>query len=164
MLQETQVYAYVPNFVSIGLFCHTRVVEKPIFCRFLDFSILRCRHLAAYGESWMRMHNYKFPLSNGIKTVSILHRLQSEVVRTFSVVRKHDAQTHTNKKLNVFGRVGGGWNPSLTKLGTMIEDLEHVLAPPKHFTWKIWRETDILNLTAPPYLRKLERFHPNFNS
>ena len=35
------------------------------------------------------------------------------------------------KKLNVFGRPGGGWNPSPTKLGMVIEDLEHVLAPLK---------------------------------
>jgi len=45
-------------------------------------------------------------------------------------VQKRDVQTnkHTAKKLNVFGRPGGGLNPSLTKLGTVIEDLEHILA------------------------------------
>ena len=31
------------------------------------------------------------------------------------------------KKLNVFGRPGSRQNPSCTKLGTVIEDLEHVL-------------------------------------
>jgi len=35
------------------------------------------------------------------------------------------------KKLNVFGHPGGGWNPSPTKLGMVIEDLEHVLASEK---------------------------------
>jgi len=29
---------------------------------------------------------------------------------------KHDGQTN-RQKLNVFGRPGGGWNPSPTKLG-----------------------------------------------
>jgi len=35
----------------------------------------------------------------------------------------------TDKKLNVFCCPSGWWNPSPTKLGTVIEDLEHVLAP-----------------------------------
>jgi len=35
------------------------------------------------------------------------------------------------KKLNVFGHPGGGWNPNPTKLGMVVEDLEHVLAPLK---------------------------------
>jgi len=38
----------------------------------------------------------------------------------------------TDKKLNVFGCPGGKWDPSPTKLGTVIEDLEHILAP-----WKL---------------------------
>jgi len=33
------VYAYVPNFVWIGLFCRPLLVKNPIFCVFLDFSI-----------------------------------------------------------------------------------------------------------------------------
>jgi len=35
------------------------------------------------------------------------------------------------KKLNVYGCPSGGCNPSPTKLGMVVEDLEHVLAPPK---------------------------------
>jgi len=30
------VYAYVPNFVSIGLFCRSLAARNPNFCRFLD--------------------------------------------------------------------------------------------------------------------------------
>jgi len=45
---------------------------------------------------------------------------------------KHDKQTD-RQKLNVFGRPGSGWNPSPTKLGMVIEDLKHVLAPVKLF-------------------------------
>ena len=33
------VYAYVPNFVSIGLFCRTLLGKTPIFAVFLDFGI-----------------------------------------------------------------------------------------------------------------------------
>jgi len=34
------VYAYVPNFVSIGLFCRPLLAKTPNFCRFFGF-----RHL-----------------------------------------------------------------------------------------------------------------------
>ena len=37
----------------------------------------------------------------------------------------------TDKKLNVFGHPGGGWNPSPTTLGMVVEDLDHVLVPLK---------------------------------
>jgi len=58
--------------------------------------------------------NYKPPLSNGIKIVSVLQRLHGEIGRTNSDVQKHDEQTNketdkqTDKKLNVFGHPGGG--------------------------------------------------------
>ena len=42
--------------------------------------------------------------------------------------KKRDWQT---KKLNVFHRPDGGWNPIATKLGMVIEDLEHVVSPLK---------------------------------
>ena len=58
--------------------------------------------------------------------------------RTISDVQKRDEQTDKQtQKLNVFGRPGGGWNPSPTKLGTVIDDLEHVLSPPKRLV--VWR-------------------------
>jgi len=46
------------------------------------------------------------------KSVFVLQRLHGEIVRTISEtdVQKRDVQTdkHTAKKLNVFGRPGGG--------------------------------------------------------
>jgi len=69
------------------------------------------------------------PLSNGIKIVSVFQRLHGEIGRTISDFQKRDEQTNRQtKKLNFFGCPGGGWNPSPTKLGVMIEDIEHVLA------------------------------------
>jgi len=42
------------------------------------------------------------------------------------------------QKRNVFCRLGGGLNPSPTKLGMVIEDLEHVHAPLKRLgVWRI---------------------------
>jgi len=46
---------------------------------------------------------------------------------TFKSVTNRQTNKRT-KKLNVFGYPGGGLNPSPTKLGRVIEDLEHVLA------------------------------------
>ena len=45
--------------------------------------------------------------------------------------RQKDRQTDKNSRFLAARRPGGGCNPSPTKLGTMIEDLEHVLAPLK---------------------------------
>ena len=44
----------------------------------------------------------------------------------------------SGEKLSVFGHPGSGWNPSPTKLGMVIEDLKHVLAPLKLLgMWRI---------------------------
>ena len=51
---------------------------------------------------------------------------------TFKSVTDRQTGRQTNKKSQRFWpprRPGGGWNPSATKLGMVIEDLEHVLAP-----------------------------------
>jgi len=74
---------------------------------------------------------YKPSLSNGIKMVSVLQCLHGEIGRTISDVQKRGEQTdrQTDKqKTRFFGHPGGGSNPSPTKLGMVIEDLEHVLA------------------------------------
>ena len=68
--------------------------------------------------------------------------------------KKRDGQT---KKLNVFLRPGGGWNPIATKLGMVIEDLEHVLSPLKRL--EVWRivsplgGTENLGVTRPRQIK-----------
>jgi len=48
---------------------------------------------------------------------------------TFKSVTDRQTNRQTDKKtLSVFGRPGGGRNPSITRLGMVIEDLKHVLA------------------------------------
>jgi len=42
---------------------------------------------------------------------------------------KHDGQTDRRKNSTFLAAPDGGRNPSPTKLGMVIEDLEHVLAP-----------------------------------
>jgi len=103
--------------------------KNPICAVFLKFGIYS--GVASWQQSEKVEHGCtttKLLLSNGIKMVSVVQRLHDEIGRTISDVQKRDGQTNRQtKKLNVFGRPGGGWNPSPTKLVTVIEDLEHVL-------------------------------------
>jgi len=104
------VYAYVPNFASIGLFCRPLFAKTPIFAVFWTSAF-------SGVASWQQSQNVEhqctttnLPLSNGIKIVSVLGRLHGKIRRKFSDVQKRDGQTdkQTDKKLNVFGRPGGG--------------------------------------------------------
>jgi len=80
------------------------------------------------------------PLSNGVKIISVLQRLHGKIGRTNSDIHKRDGQKKRDgqiKNSTFFRQPGGGWNPSSTKLGMVIEDLEHVLASPKRLM--VWR-------------------------
>jgi len=156
------VYVYLRNFVSIGLLCRPVAAKTPNFCRFLDFGIQWCRQLASISESWApsRVHNYKLSLiqwhQNRFCTPTPSWRNRAHKLWRSKTWR---TDKQTDKKLNVFGHPGGGWNPSPTKLDTVIEDLEHVLAPRKLL--RVWRivsplggaenlgETRPLNLKHP---------------
>jgi len=107
------------------------------------------------------------PLSNVIKIISVLQRLHGEIGRTISDVQKRDEQAdktdrQTNKQKNVFGCPGGGWNLSPTKFGTVIEDLEHVLAPQKLLgvwcTVSVLRGAENLGVNRPPQLKTPHNF------
>ena len=94
------VYAYVPNFLSSGLFCRYLLAKNPNFCRFwtLAFTVV-----ANWQQSDKIEHGYtttSLPLSNGIKIVSVLERVHGEIWRTISDVQKRDEQTdkQTNRQ------------------------------------------------------------------
>jgi len=111
------VYAYVPNFISIGLFCRPVAARKtPIFAVFWTSAFSDAANCHQFQKAEHVCITTNLLLSNGIKIVSVLQRLHGET----------DKET---KKLNVFGHPGGGCNPRPTELGMVIEDLEHVLAP-----------------------------------
>jgi len=102
----------VPNFVSIGLFCRTLAAKKNNFCHILPYIGLRHLVVSQVGSSLRKLNTgaqlQTFPLSNGIKIVSVLQRLHGEIGRTISDVQKRDEQTDRQtdkqtKKLN-----GGG--------------------------------------------------------
>jgi len=63
--------------------------------------------------------------------ISVLQRLLGKVINTNYIVQKHDGQTDTQAKR--FGYPGGAQSLSLTKFSMVIADLEHILAPQKHF-------------------------------
>ena len=129
------VHVYLRNFVSIGLFCRPVAAKNPQFFLFCRFWTLAFSDVANWHQSHKVEHGCtttNLPLSNGIKIVSVLQRHHGEIGCTISDVQKRDKQTDKQKrKLNVFGRPGGGSNTSPAKLGVVIEDVEHVLAPPK---------------------------------
>jgi len=99
------VYAYVSNFVSIGLFSVTLCWRKtPIFAVFWTsaFSVVVSWQQSDKVEHGCTTTN--LPLSNGIKTVSVslLQRRHGEIGRTISDVQKRDEQTDKQTKNSTF--------------------------------------------------------------
>jgi len=97
------VYVYLRNFVSIGLFCCPVAAKTPIFAVFAivwtsAFSDVPIWHESQKVEHGCRTTN--LPLSNGIKIVSVLQHLHDEIGRTVSGVQKRDGQTNrqTNRQ------------------------------------------------------------------
>ena len=91
------VYAHVPNFVSIGLFCRLLLVKTPILSFFwiTGFSVV-----ASWKQSDKVGHECtttNLPLSNGIKIVSVLQRTHGEIGRTISDVQKRDGQANRQR-------------------------------------------------------------------
>jgi len=98
------VYAYVPNFVSIGLFCRL-LAAKNFLPYFATFWTSAFSGVASWQQSEKVEHgctSTNLPLSNGIKIVSVLQRLHGEIWRTISDVQKCDEQTdkQTDKQKN----------------------------------------------------------------
>jgi len=95
------VYAYVPNVVSIGLFCRALAAKNPILAIFVVFWSSAFSDVANWHQSQKVEHGCtttNLPLFNGIKTVSVLQRLHGEFGRTN--VQKRDGQTdkQTNRQ------------------------------------------------------------------
>ena len=110
---QPTVYANVPNFVTIGLFCRPLTAKNPKFLPI--FAIFRTSAFSVVA-SWQQSDKVEhqctatnLPLPNGIKIVSVRQRHHGEIGRTNSDVLKRDGtdkQTDRQtdkKKLNVFG-------------------------------------------------------------
>jgi len=85
------VYVYVPNFVLIGLLSPSGGEKS----QFLPFFGLRYLVLSPVGGNLRKLNmdaQLKPSLSNGIKIVSVLHRLHDEIGRTVADVQKRDGR------------------------------------------------------------------------
>jgi len=101
-----KVYAYVPNFVSIGLFCRPLAAKTP---QFLPFFAIFWTSAFSVVANWQQSDKVEhgctttnFPLPNCIKIVSVFQRLYGEIGRTNSDVQKRDGQTNRQKKTQRF--------------------------------------------------------------
>ena len=103
-------YAYLPNLVSIGLFCRPLLAKTPNFCRFFGIwhlvlspigSILRKVNTGAQLQT--------FPYSTTSKSFlyskALMAKSGTQSLRFKSMTNK-DRQT--DKKINVFGHPGAG--------------------------------------------------------
>ena len=146
--------------LTVRLFCR-RLLEKPNFAVFGLWHLV-LSPMATVWQSWRQklntVHNYK---------PSPIQRHQNRLCtptpswrnRAHNLWRSKAWRTdkQTDKKLKVFGHPGGGWNPIATKLGTVIENLELVLAPRKLLA--VWRivsplgGAENLGITRPRQLK-----------
>jgi len=116
----------MPNFVSIGLFCLPLAAKKN---QFLKPCLNGLRHLVVS------------PIGSNLRKLNTGAQLETFPYPTASksflysnaFMAKSGAQSLTFKSVtdretkNVFGRPSGGLNPTPTKLGMAIEDLEQKL-------------------------------------
>jgi len=79
------------------------------------------------------VHNYNLPLSNDksfLYSNAFMAKSGAQSL-TFKSVTNRQTNKQIDEKTQRFCRPGGGRNPSPTKLGMIIEVLDHVLAPLK---------------------------------
>jgi len=118
------VYAYEPNFVLIGLFCHPLVAKTPNFCHFWTSAFTG---VASWQQSEKVEHGCtttNLLLSNDIKTVSVLQHLHGEIGHTISDVQKRNGQT--DKQTDGAGRLYSTFWSNLSKnfsLGVLYPNL-----------------------------------------
>ena len=104
------VYAYVPNFVSMGLFCRRLAAKNP---KFLPYFAIFWTSAFSGVANWQQSDKFEhgaqlqtFPYSTLSKSF-----LYSNAVMAKSGAQSLTFKSVTNKqtkKLNVFGHPGGG--------------------------------------------------------
>ena len=131
-LRFTYLLTYLPAKFRLDRFILSSCGgEKPQFLPFFGLRHLLMSPVGINLRKLSTVHNCKLPLSNGIKIVSVLQRLHDEIGRTNSDVQKRDGQT--DKKTRRFWPPQGRVKYEPHQTWRVIENLEHVLAPPKLF-------------------------------
>jgi len=128
-------YTLTCQISSRSVYSVASVAEKT---QFLPFFGLRHLVLSSIGTSLTKLNMgaqlQTFPYPTASKSFLYCNAFIAKSGAqslTFKSVTNKQTNRHTNKKINVFGHPGGGLNPSPTKHGMVIEDLEQVLAPRK---------------------------------
>ena len=91
------VYAYMPNFILIRIFCYPLAAKK----RTQILPVFGFRHFVMWLIGGIRRKlntTANLPLSNGIKTVSVLQQLHGEIVSRISMVQKRERHRQTDKQ------------------------------------------------------------------
>ena len=107
------VYAYVPNFVSIGLFCRPLAAKNPLFLsNFAIFwtSAFTCSVVAKLNTG-AQLQTFPYPtaLKPFLYSNAFMAKSGAQTLTFKSVTNKQtNRQTDKIKKLNVFGCPGGG--------------------------------------------------------
>ena len=104
-------YTYVPNCVSIGLFCRRLSARDPKFWRVWT-DILCCPYSWRHSEqveNWCTTTNLPYTTASKSFLYSNAFVAKSGAQSlTFKSVTEKLTDRQTDKKLNVFGRPGGG--------------------------------------------------------
>ena len=127
------VYAYVPNFVSIGLFCRPLAAKNPeflpIFAIFWTsaFSVVANWQQSDKVEHGAQLQTFPYPTASKSFLYSNAFMAKSGA-QTLTFKSVTDKQTNRQKNSTFLTIPAAG---EITKLGMAIEDLEHVLSPLK---------------------------------
>ena len=125
--QRTHGQRYVPNFVSVGLFSHSKTI---------NFAVLTSAFCGV--ANWRRTEKVKHGCTLHIYRPSPILRYQNHfcipmpswrnyVHKLLSFKCVTDTQTNRKQCLGAAGEIRG------PPLGMVVEELEHVPAPLKHF-------------------------------
>jgi len=153
------VYAYLPNFVSIGLFSGG---ENP---QFLPFFGLRHSVMSPIGinlrklSTGAQLQTFPYPTASKYFLYSNVFMTKSGA-QTLTFKSVTDRQTNKQTKNSTFlATLAAGGIRAPTKLGMVIENLEHVLACRKLLgVWRIVSPlggAENLGVTRPPQLKTL---------
>ena len=94
------VYAYVPNFFSIGYSVALCWRKPPIFAVFWTSAFSGVANWRQSQKVEYRCTTTNLPLSNGIKIVSVLQRLHGKIGCIISNIQKRVGQTNRQIKKN----------------------------------------------------------------
>jgi len=122
------VYTYVPNFVLIGLYCRTLLAKNPFFAVFGLWHLVVSPIGSSLGKLNTSAQLQTFPYQTASKFFLYSNDFMAKSgAQSLTFKSVTNRQTDRQKNSTFLA------TPAATKLGTVIEDLEHILASPKLF-------------------------------